>query len=181
MSFFAKSAERLAMIVTAGLTIATIVILSQITIHQWSLSAILIVFHAILLLNTYFSIRCFSSIPESSSRPQTMVNTMLVLLYLLLAAELGSALRYMIVLIAMFVVASVKYAMLLSAKNYSQLLKRKIRLDLLCASACVLTLGGVMAGDVKTSLLIWLGIFIAGNIDVLFFRKLYVPRTNQSS
>lgn len=181
MSLYTKSAVRLATYGTLALTLASALILSQITVRDWKQSSILIAFHIILLLNTYYSIRCFSSIPESNSRPQAAVNTMLVLLYLLLAAELGDPLKYMLVLIAMFLVASLKYAMLLSAKNYRTLLKRKIRLDLLCGAACVLTLAGVLSGDVMPSLYIWLGIFIAGNVDILIFRKLYIPAPDSKS
>lgn len=138
---------------------------------QWQLAA----FFILLLLNTFFSVRCFRRIPESSGHLQNVVNGIILLLYIALATQLSSAGTFLELCILMFFVASLKYALMLPSREHQGFLRRKIIIDLLGGIVCTVTRIGVSAGLENISLTVWALCFTLVNIDLLILHPFYIP------
>lgn len=136
-------------------------------------------FFVMIIVNTYYSIRCFSDVPGSQTAMQFFVDTLLVLTYIWLALCFGDPEQYLLVTIILFLIAAIKYALLLADNHFTARLRRKIILDCLCGVACTLALAGVMTGNAAVSLAVWLFAFLCGNIYVLMFSDLYRPIVRQ--
>ncbi len=176
---FTARAKKLALVATIFFTIASAV-LAWFSPHPDTGSFyLLIAFHVLLLINTYFSVRCFSSIPESESVSQKVVDLLIVITYLLLATQFSNPIAYLTLAMIMFLIATFKYVLMLDAKSYRALLKRKIRIDVLCAVACGLALIGVWSGQSMMALWVWCGVFVMGNVYVLWMNKLYELKTDR--
>ncbi|MDO8514399.1 MAG: hypothetical protein Q7S50_02530 [bacterium] len=130
------------------------------------------IFYAVLVLNTFFSIRFFSRLIAPSPR-QTAVDAILVVLYIILAYSLGNAFAFPLVATCLFLVATAKYVIELDSNPHVSVLKRKISLDLLGAALCAATLGGVLAGNPLASAWILAAVFAAANVYLLFIRPMY--------
>jgi hypothetical protein len=68
-----------------------------------------------------------------------------------------------------------KYSLMLRTNEYLGFLRRKIILDILCTLACILALGGVIAGFTWVALTALVAVFVLGNIYVLVFSDIYRP------
>ena len=136
-------------------------------------SAPLVAFYGILLVNTFFSIRCFASIPETGGWEQRAVDLALVVCYAGLAASFREEGRFMILATLLFASATLKYAMLLDRPPYPALLARKIRLDTLGTIACAGTLIAVLRGHAPEACWIFAGLNVVANVYVLWLRPLY--------
>lgn len=130
-------------------------------------------FYTVLLVNTYFSIRCFSAIIPRGNRRQQIVDVTLVALYVMLPASFGSTLWFMVFTLLLFVVATFKYILLLEIMAQRQLLRKKIMADGVGTVACLVVLGGVLAGYPLLATYLWLAVFIIANIYLLIINPLY--------
>lgn len=97
---------------------------------DWAVSLPLIIFYLMITLNTFFSIRTFSSIIPAKNIAQNFVDIILMLSYLVLAFSITNPLRFVICVITLFTVATLKYLPLLSSLPYPRLLMRKILIDI---------------------------------------------------
>jgi hypothetical protein len=170
---FTSGATRLALLATAGFAAAAVAG-ALLTVHDWSTSSPLIAFHALLLIHTYFSIRCFSSIAPHSTVAQILIDGVLVAVYVFLPFQFADPTRYLCACVALFLVAIVKYALMLGAPHSTLILTRKMLLDLAAAMTCGLALSGVVAG-VPHSLGWWLGIFFVSHVYILLVSRFYFP------
>jgi len=130
------------------------------------------IFYAVLIVNTFFSIRFFSRIaPENTS--QVIVDTILVLLYFGLALSMGRPIQFAFFALCIFIVASVKYALLFRVIRHIDVLKRKIRIDLIGTTACAAVLGLTILGPAFEAA--WLAAigFIIANVYLFFIRPMY--------
>jgi hypothetical protein len=144
------------------------------TVSDWTAASPLLAFHALFLIHSYFSIRCFASAAPHPSVAQIVVDGVLVALYVFLPFQFADPTRYLSASVALFLVAIVKYALLLGTPGWTTLLKGKMTLDLLAAMTCGLALAGVTAG-VPHTLGCWLGVFLVAHIYILAVRRFYVP------
>lgn len=170
---FTPAAELLARIVTVsfGLTGAVITVLAGIREAHLQL----VLFSLLLLLNTYFSIRCFASVPESHVSPlEKITNVVLAVLYAGLAALMAHPSWFAWVTVIMFFVAAFKYA-LIDSKEFSGLLRRKIMIDLLGGIGSAITLATLPFAPLNAVLWTWLGVFAIGNVYVIWMSALYRP------
>jgi len=130
------------------------------------------IFYYVLVLNTFFSIRFFSDILEPSPR-QTAVDTILVVLYIVLAYSLGNAFAFSLAATCLFLVATAKYVIELDSNPHVSVLKRKISLDLLGAALCASALGGTLMGYPLESAWTLAAVFALANVYLLFIRPMY--------
>src|SRR3989344_3392645 len=104
-----------------------------------------VIFYAVLVVNTFFSVRFFSRIaPENKS--QFAIDTVLVILYLALAFSMGYPFTFAFFALCLFIAASSKYPLLLLVIPQTNVLKRKILIDLLGTGTCAAILGATILG-----------------------------------
>jgi hypothetical protein len=167
----APGSTRLASGATAGFTAAAVAG-ALLTVRDWGASSPLLAFHALLLIHTFFSIRCFASVAPRPTAAQILMDGVLVVFYVCLPFQFGDPARYLYVSALLFLVAIVKYALMLGAPGRTMLLTQKMILDLLAAMTCVAALVGVRAG-VPQVLGWWLGAFLIAHIYILAVRRFY--------
>ena len=149
------------------------------TLRDWSAAAPLLGFHCLLLLNTYFSIRCFSSVATSKTTAQIAIDAILAGMYVYLAFQFTDPTRYLVASTVLFLIADIKYALVLGTPGYEKLLKRKMLLNLLAAVTCILALFGLAAG-IHQSLGWWLAAFLLANVYLLGVSNWYFPIAEQA-
>lgn len=133
----------------------------------------LIVFYAILLINTYFSVRCFSSLGHIHDFLHHSVDTALAVLYVALASQFGNPLWFTATATVLFAMATTKYIILLPQKNHTKLLMRKIATDNSGILLCLLAFIGILTGRVNAAVNGLVIVFLAANIYVFFIHPLY--------
>lgn len=167
-------AKHRAILATVGFS-AVGVFCAWVNLTDWRTAAMPLIFYVLLVVNTYFSVRCFSDFPFADARSQKVVDAILVMLYVLLASQFSHVVAFLCVSVALFAVASMKYSLMLRVNEYLGFLRRKIILDILCTLACILALGGVLAGFTWVALPALVVVFVLGNIYVLIFSDIYRP------
>ncbi len=130
------------------------------------------IFYALLVLNTFFSVRFFSGILVPSSR-QFVVDAALVILYAALAYSLGNPAGFPLAATALFGFASLKYIIELGSNPYTAVLKRKITIDLLGAAFCAAIFVGALFGYPLESAWAFATIFALANVYLLLIRPMY--------
>jgi hypothetical protein len=163
--------------VTIGFALTGAVIAGYTGIGEMHLALPLVLFYVLLLLNTYFSVRCFSSVPESESSLQVVINVLLSLIYAGLAALFQNPPAFVWLTILLFFVAALKYA-LIDSKEFSNILRRKTVIDLVGGIWCTTAFGALSYSPASYVLWIWFVGFIIGNIYVLLGSTHYVPHKN---
>lgn len=143
-------------------------------VQDWKNATPLIIFYAVITINTLFSVRCFSSIIPPDNKLQWTMDICLLLSYILMALNLDNPLRFTVWAAVLFFIAVLKYAALLPLlTNYLTLLKYKIIIDSLGTLSCVLALGGVIFGYPLVTIWLWTVVFVIANIFIFFIKPLY--------
>jgi len=142
-------------------------------VRDWSVAAPLTGIYALLVLNTYHSVRCFSTMPAAFGRSQRAFDGTLALLYLALAASLDDVARFASFGTLLFAVATLKYASLLDRAEDGTRLTRKIRVD--SAGTIAAAAAAVAASGGHGLLACWslLGVSALAHVYVLWARPLY--------
>ncbi len=163
-------------------------LLASITIVIWGLCAVisvfrsigeialvpLTIFYAILLLNSFFSIRLFSQIIPSHLIEQKLIDGTLFVFYIFLTFTFSTPIVFGYLITIFFVLAGTKYIMLLNKiTDQPKLLKKKILVNSLGTLLGALTLGGMLYGFVVESAWALTIIFALANIYFLFINPLY--------
>ncbi len=133
---------------------------------------LLFALYAMLLLHTFFSIRCFSSLIDSHDRRQQSIDVVLIVLYALLATALQSIPFFLILWIIFFCAASGKYIMLVGRLNHPHLLKRKITADMSGILLGILSL--LFFPNFPYTLEIMTSLYMIASVHYLCLNKLYV-------
>jgi hypothetical protein len=175
---FTPGATRLAACATVVFTAAAVAG-SLVTVRDWAASWPLLGFYTLLLINTFFSIRCFSSIAPRQAVAQIVTDCALVALYVYLAFQFANVTRFLWVSVVLFLVAIIRHALMLHAPGYVTLLTRKMLLNFLAAAGCGAALVGLAVG-VPQSLVWWLGGFLLANIYILLMSKMYYPIADEA-
>jgi len=131
-----------------------------------------LIFYAVLVVNTFFSIRFFPRIaPENAS--QVAIDAVLVFLYLALAASIGRPVQFAFFALCLFIAASTKYPLLLLVIPQTNVLKRKILIDLMGTAACAVVLGATILGYAFGAA--WAAAigFTLANVYLLLIRPMY--------
>ncbi|MFA5714476.1 MAG: hypothetical protein WC998_01885 [Candidatus Paceibacterota bacterium] len=139
---------------------------------NFNLAAVpLILFYVILIINSFFSIEFFSKITPDNNE-QKVIDLSMVAIYLILILNLGNEFRYLLSSAVLFVVATLKYVLLLGTVDI-KILKRKIIIDLFGGIACILALVGSLAGYGEVTNWIWALVFLFANVYLLVIKPMY--------
>lgn len=131
-----------------------------------------LIFYGVLVINTFFSIRFFSRIaPENTS--QIAIDTILVSLYLALAFSMGRPTQFAFFALCLFIAASTKYPLLLLVISQTNVLKRKILIDLMGTATCAAVLGATVIGYSFEAAWAAAVAFTFANVYFLLIRPMY--------
>jgi glycosyltransferase involved in cell wall biosynthesis len=136
-------------------------------------SPLLVVFYAVIVINTYYSIALFSRLVPDNDRKQNIVDAVLVATYAVLAFSFASPLAFTLAVTALFAVATLKYVLLMNILDHPMLLRRKIVIDSLGILLGLLASLGVFFGYKEASLLLLASIFFIANVILLFIKPMY--------
>ena len=134
---------------------------------DWHKALPLGIFYVIFVFNTFFSIRCFSRITPPYSLIHSILDIVLVSLYVAMALNIDAIPYFIFFNLLIFAVSSIKYTLLLGDIEHDHILKRKILIDILGVCGSSLVIGGILAGYAKYSIWAWVAIFFLANI-ILF-------------
>lgn len=133
----------------------------------------LAVSYAVLLLNTFHSIRCFAPLAARGGRSQRAIDAILCLAYIALAASLGDAIRFLFVAALLFGAATLKYAELMRHGAVHATLLRKLWIDAVGTLACIGALGIALAGHPLHAAWSMAVLNLVANAYLLWWRPLY--------
>ena len=169
---FSSYAIRRAWFATLGFSIWTIAIVYFYPIASQT-SWLLFIFHVLLLLNTFYSIRSFASLTPKENIFQHIIDILLAINIMVAPFFFNNPLYFVSLVLSLFIIATLKYIFLVQIIGFSKLLYWKIKVDTLGILLCFLTLIGVMSGFVYTSSLLFTCIFLLANLYVLWLNPLY--------
>lgn len=149
------------------------------TRSQISSSLQVILFHVILLVNTYFSIQCFGPMTPDHAPGQKAIEIFLVLLYFVLPLTFPFVSLYILIVLLLFLVATVKYALLLGVIPDLRLVRRKILIDLtgVVWSYFIFMVGSLGLISIDLLLWIWVIAFAVTNVYLLKIKPMYCLTT----
>jgi len=133
----------------------------------------LLFFYLILLVNTYFSLKCFSPLMTHRSVLLGIVNAVLAFFYVILPASLDNPTHFIALTGALFTVATTRYLLMLPRTPHRALFERKIFIDNLGTLSSCFALVGVLWGYETYAVALWTAAFVLVNIHVLFIKPLY--------
>lgn len=142
-------------------------------VPDWRMSLPLGIFYAILVVNTYFSVRLFARITPRDNKTQILFDTVLTILFIGVAASMGDVILFTFINLLLFIAAVAKYAFLLGMIPHPRLLRRKILVELSGVAACTLAFGGAVLGYPLISAWTLTIAFLAANIFLFFVKPLY--------
>ena len=170
---FTQYAVRRAWFAISGFAVWALAVAYTFDIYPYSVSITL--FYALLLLNTFFSVRTFATVTPKEHPGQNMWDIVLGLLFMALPFVFSSPILFVFLTLLLFVTATLKYIFLIPVVGFSKLLFQKIRIDTLGILLCVLVLGGIIMGFPDISLIAWTVMFFIANVYVIWYMPLYRP------
>ena len=142
---------------------------------DWHAALLPLVFYAILVLNTFFSVRVFSAIIPKDNIVQNVIDIGIVVpLYFILAFQFQNPLGFVATATALFAILVIKYSLLLNIlPTHRRLLRKKIFVNtlgllLLGASSLMVALGHTLFTPFFYTI-----IFALANIYLLTINPLY--------
>ena len=142
-------------------------------VNDYEIAAPIFLFYSVLIINTHFSIKLFSSLVPKENRVQNLLDVTLILLYIYLIVRIEALRWFFFYVTILFCIASIKYTLLLNEIDQPRLLKRKITWDALGVLLSLVTLGGIMSGYTVISLWFCSITFLIANIYLFFINPLY--------
>lgn len=133
----------------------------------------LLIFYTTLTINTYPSIKLFSSITPMDNIPQRLNDFILMLCYLFLAYSFSNPQSFFLAATFLFIFASFKYTLLLGVIPHSRLLKRKITIDIMGTILCATTLALSLWGYTYQAAWLLAIVFVLANIYWLLINPMY--------
>jgi hypothetical protein len=132
-----------------------------------------VIFYIVLTINTYHSIKLFSSITPMEDRAQRLVDLLLGISYLFLAYSFANPVGFFIGVLFLFILAPIKYILLLGMIPHSHLLKRKITIDLMGTLLAGVSLASALIGYPTQSAWFLAIMFLAANVYLLLINPMY--------
>ena len=139
---------------------------------DWSVRLPTAMFYAVLVLNTFYSVRFFSLLPPLN-RDERVIDGVLAIIYIVLAFSIGSVVLFSFVSMMLFAAATTKYILLLGIVERTDILRRKIAIDTLGLALCTATFAGAILGYPLASAWLQAGIFVVANVYLLAIRPMY--------
>lgn len=138
----------------------------------WQYALPHVIFYTVLTINTYFSILFYSSFTPVSTF-QKSIDVLLAAAYMVLALSIGIPFAFAMSALMVFIIAPAKYAHMLGRTPHDATLRKKILIDLLGTTLCVLVLVLTVAGMEEMAAWLLAGLFSVANIYLLFIRPMY--------
>lgn len=133
----------------------------------------LLLYYCLLLLNTFFSVRVFSSITPPNAL-QAVFDAILVLIYAGLAFSFASVVNFTAISAGLFLISALKYVHLKRiVSSYQTLLQRKIRINGLGVLLSLGALAFALTGYSDAAGWLLCGVFALANFYVLFLKPMY--------
>ncbi len=129
-------------------------------------------FYAVLLVNTYFSIRFFNGLPPEG-RDERVVDGALVAIYVALGLTIGRALPFAFLTLMLFAVAIAKYQLMKPMGVRRDILDGKIAIDACGLLLCTLATAGVWLGYPEPSVWAQAIVFALANVYLLAIKPMY--------
>jgi hypothetical protein len=166
---FSQKAKRKAWFVSLIFFLWALIVVFKFNLHP---APSILIFHALLLINTFFSVRAFATITPPN-KLQAFLDFLLSLCLISLPLTFTSPLNFVLINLFLFIIATLKYIFLIQLVGFSKLLFRKIRVDVMGILLCALCLVGILIGFTSLSLNLFAFIFFLSNIYVLWHAPLY--------
>ena len=133
----------------------------------------LMIFYATITVNTYYSMKLFTRIVEKHTIVQDSVDVVLVILYGFLAFNFDKPLMFVYIVTGLFIVATLKYILLVGKLPHQKLLKNKIRIDSMGIVMGLITLIITANGNLYVGTWFLAITFGIANILLLFVWPMY--------
>jgi hypothetical protein len=134
----------------------------------------MLVFYTVLTINSYFSIKLFSEITPPEDATQRILDLVLMAVYFLLAYSFDNTKMFLFMTLFLFIVAPLKYSLLLLGKvPHPKLIKKKITIDLLGTLLAAGAIAGFESGYMYESAWVLAIIFTVANIYLLLIDPMY--------
>lgn len=176
---FTPRAKRRAAFTVLGFSL--LAIFAAFYVSNWHDSWPLVLFYALLLLNTYFSVRTFASITPEENLLQHSIDMALGACLLVLIFQFNAPLNFVLWMMLLFILAALKYILLTPITGHSRLLYMKIRIDSFGVLLCFLALWGILLGYIYISTVLWVLVFFLANLYVLWLRPHYGLHLHEES
>lgn len=132
----------------------------------------LAVFYFLLVVNTFFSVRFFSSLIALDAG-QHIIDAILLVFYVLIAFSMDNGIAFFFFTLCLFLIASLKYILLLKHAVHAKILWRKIRINLTGAAGCGIAMSGVLLGHPLESAWTMAVAFGIANVYLLLIKPMY--------
>lgn len=142
-------------------------------VRDWQTSLPLLFFYITLVINTYFSIQLFAQITPANNVSENVIDIVLGAIYLFLAWNMSSPIWFTFLATMLFIVAICKYLLLRRFIHQPNLMKRKIRIDIIGTTSCLFAFIGVVAGYAHATTWIWALLFLGANVYWLYISPMY--------
>ena len=123
--------------------------------------------YVILIWNTFYSIRCYSTIIPDGRKEQYFLDTILVILYFVLAMSFSNIILFIFISCLFFSISVMKYVLLLNITNHNRLFKRKSYMNGLGTIICLLAFGAILMD--YQSITLWLLVAIYFTASIYFY------------
>ncbi len=129
-------------------------------------------FFAALITNTFFSVRFWSQLqPKHIS--QGLIDTALVVSYAALALSIGRPGLFALSALFLFILAPVKYVLMLGELPHTAVIRRKVVIDLMGTASCAVLLLLIFLGYSLLGAWLFAGLFLIANIYLLIINPMY--------
>ncbi len=131
------------------------------------------IFIILLLINTYYSVSCFSRVHPARTQLQQSIDVVLGLLYISLICSGADIPLFLLSVTIFFIIAAIKYVMGIAQSPYRSLLQRKVLVNLMGAVAVLLTFMLGSRYGFSYSMQGWAVLYAVANVYLLWYRPLY--------
>lgn len=142
-------------------------------VDNWVVSLPLILTYAVLVYDTFFSVRYFSAITPVNDSVQNFFDLILIISYGLIALNLNNPLGFMASTSGMFLIATGKYIVLRQRIGGSTILSRKVHIDILGAVGYGLCTVPIFFGWIWQASWVLFIAYTMVNIQILWRNPLY--------
>ena len=132
----------------------------------------LVVFHFFMLLNTFFSIRAFATLIPTSAG-QAAFDIALAACLVIAPLAFNHPVHFAFLVLLLFILATYKYILAIRLVGFSEMLYRKIVIDMLGVVSTFATVVGMWLGFVLPAAILGVVAFAAANVYVLWLKPLY--------
>jgi small-conductance mechanosensitive channel len=133
----------------------------------------LVISYAAMVVNAYYSIRCFASLEGNNNQTQKILDASLLLLYAFMAIAIANPVIFFIVTGIMFATATLKYIMLRENSAEDKTVHRKIFIDNLGAILSLLSLSISLAGYPELAAILLSAIIVIASIFIIWIYPIY--------